>query len=195
MRRDRRRSLRSGDRHRVPRGTQDGNKMFCGCRNVFGGEPNTNVCPVCLGMPGALPVPNELAIELIVCGGPRVRREIPAFSKFDRKNYFYPDMPKDYQISQFDMPLTQGGVVHVLAARRVARSRAGSRASISKKTPANRRTRARRRTHRGLHLFARRFQPRGRALMECVSEPDIRSAAAKPSRISKRSSARSSRSA
>ncbi len=82
-------------------------KMFCGCRNVFGAEPNTNVCPVCLGMPGALPVPNRSALELFVRAGLAFGCDIPAFSKFDRKNYFYPDMPKDYQISQYDMPLAR----------------------------------------------------------------------------------------
>ena len=86
-------------------------KMFCACRNAFGGEPNTNVCPVCLGMPGSLPVPNERAIEQLICAGLAFGATIPAFSKFDRKNYFYPDMPKDYQISQYDMPLAQGGVI------------------------------------------------------------------------------------
>src|SRR6202035_5618632 len=86
-------------------------KMFCGCRNVFGGVPNSNICPVCLGMPGALPGPSLLAIELVVKAGLAFGAEIPAFSKFDRKNYFYPDMPKNYQISQYDMPFTQGGAV------------------------------------------------------------------------------------
>ena len=85
--------------------------MFCGCANEFGGEPNTKVCPVCLALPGALPVPNAEAIEHMIRAGLAFGAEIPAFSKFDRKNYFYPDMPKDYQISQYDMPLTQGGVV------------------------------------------------------------------------------------
>ncbi|MGD1067884.1 MAG: Asp-tRNA(Asn)/Glu-tRNA(Gln) amidotransferase GatCAB subunit B, partial [Vulcanimicrobiaceae bacterium] len=87
-------------------------KMFCGCPNRFGAAPNTLVCPVCLAMPGALPVPNAAAIEHVIRAGLAFDAEIPEHSKFDRKNYFYPDMPKDYQISQFDMPLTQGGVVH-----------------------------------------------------------------------------------
>ena len=86
-------------------------KMFCGCANRFGAEPNTLICPVCLGMPGALPVPNAAAIEYMIRAGLAFQAAIPAFSKFDRKNYFYPDMPKNYQISQYDMHLTQGGVV------------------------------------------------------------------------------------
>ncbi|HUN28563.1 MAG TPA: Asp-tRNA(Asn)/Glu-tRNA(Gln) amidotransferase GatCAB subunit B, partial [Alphaproteobacteria bacterium] len=85
--------------------------MFCGCANEFGGEPNTKVCPVCLALPGALPVVNKAAIEHMILAGLAFGAQIPAFSKFDRKNYFYPDMPKDYQISQYDMPITQGGVV------------------------------------------------------------------------------------
>ena len=86
-------------------------KMFCGCKNAFGGEPNTNVCPVCLALPGALPVPNRLAIDHIVRAGLAFGAEISTFSKFDRKNYFYPDMPKNYQISQYDLPFCVGGVV------------------------------------------------------------------------------------
>jgi aspartyl-tRNA(Asn)/glutamyl-tRNA(Gln) amidotransferase subunit B len=86
-------------------------KMFCSCPNEFGGEPNTHVCPVCLALPGALPVANRVAIEHMLRAGLAFGAELPRFSKFDRKNYFYPDMPKNYQISQYDMPLTRGGVV------------------------------------------------------------------------------------
>src|SRR5579883_3649528 len=75
-------------------------KMFCGCKNEFGGDPNTKVCPVCLGLPGALPVANRRAIELTLLAGLAFGAELPRYSKFDRKNYFYPDMPKNYQISQ-----------------------------------------------------------------------------------------------
>jgi len=88
-------------------------KMFCGCPVAFGGEPNTRVCPVCLGLPGALPVPNELAVEATVLAGLAIESEIPSFSQFHRKNYFYPDMPKDYQISQYDVPFCIGGHVDV----------------------------------------------------------------------------------
>lgn len=86
-------------------------KMFCGCPVEFGGEPNTRVCPVCLGLPGALPVPNERAIELTVLAGLAIDCEIAPWSQFHRKNYFYPDMPKDYQISQYDLPFC--GVGHL----------------------------------------------------------------------------------
>ncbi len=84
-------------------------KMFCGCPVEFGGEPNTRVCPVCLGMPGALPVPNEAAVEATVLAGLAVDCDIALWSQFHRKQYFYPDMPKDYQISQYDLPFCSGG--------------------------------------------------------------------------------------
>jgi aspartyl-tRNA(Asn)/glutamyl-tRNA(Gln) amidotransferase subunit B len=86
-------------------------KMFCGCRNEYGAAVNTHVCPVCLGYPGALPVPNAEAIELTILTGLMLNCRIAELCKFDRKNYFYPDMPKNYQISQYDMPLCQGGYV------------------------------------------------------------------------------------
>ena len=83
-------------------------KLFCGCRNAFGDEPNTNVCPVCLGLPGSLPVLNEQAVELAMRIGAALHCEIRP-SEFARKNYFYPDQAKDYQISQYDEPLNTGG--------------------------------------------------------------------------------------
>ncbi len=88
-------------------------KMFCGCPVEFGGEPNTRVCPVCLGLPGALPVPNEAAIEATVLAGLATGCEIAPWSQFHRKNYFYPDMPKNYQISQYDLPFCSDGMVEV----------------------------------------------------------------------------------
>ncbi len=86
-------------------------KLFCGCSTEFGAEPNTQTCPVCLGLPGVLPVLNEKALQYTVKVGMALGCEISAFSKFDRKNYFYPDLPKDFQISQFDKPLCRGGAV------------------------------------------------------------------------------------
>lgn len=86
-------------------------KMFCSCAVEYGAEPNTNVCPVCLGMPGALPVMNEEALKLTALAGLMLDCEIGPVCKFDRKNYFYPDMPKNYQISQYDLPFCLGGAV------------------------------------------------------------------------------------
>jgi len=86
-------------------------KMFCGCENRFGAEPNTLVCPVCLGLPGALPVPNAEAIRLATRAALTLGCTVHETSIFARKNYFYPDLPKGYQISQFDRPLATGGAV------------------------------------------------------------------------------------
>jgi aspartyl-tRNA(Asn)/glutamyl-tRNA(Gln) amidotransferase subunit B len=88
-------------------------KMFCGCRVVYGDEPNTHTCPVCLGHPGALPVINEKAVELGVMAGVALNCEIAPRAIFARKNYFYPDLPKGYQISQFDEPICTGGYMDV----------------------------------------------------------------------------------
>ncbi len=89
-------------------------KIYCGCTTEFGGDPNTHCCPVCTGMPGALPVLNEKVVEYAVKAGLAVGAEITRNSKQDRKNYFYPDLPKAYQISQFDLPLCVGGGFDVL---------------------------------------------------------------------------------
>jgi aspartyl-tRNA(Asn)/glutamyl-tRNA(Gln) amidotransferase subunit B len=86
-------------------------KMFCGCSSAFGAPPNSSVCPVCLGLPGALPVPNELAVRLAVRAALALGCTVHPRSVFARKNYFYPDLPKGYQISQYDQPLATGGVV------------------------------------------------------------------------------------
>jgi aspartyl-tRNA(Asn)/glutamyl-tRNA(Gln) amidotransferase subunit B len=88
-------------------------KAFCGCVNRYGGEPNTHVCPTCLGLPGALPVLNRRAVELAVLAATAIHCEIRETSIFSRKNYFYPDSPKGYQISQFDKPIAEGGWIDV----------------------------------------------------------------------------------
>ena len=88
-------------------------KMFCSCANKYGAEPNTLVCPVCMGYPGVMPVPNKEAIDKTVVAGLMLDCEIAKYSKFDRKSYFYPDMPKNYQISQYDLPFCEHGKVKI----------------------------------------------------------------------------------
>src|SRR6266699_3773413 len=90
-------------------------KMFCGCSAAFGAAPNTNVCPVCLGLPGALPVANELALKLAVRAALALGCTVHPRSVFARKNYFYPDLPKGYQISQFESPLATDGSLSYLS--------------------------------------------------------------------------------
>ena len=151
-------------------------KMFCGCVNEFGGEPNTKVCPVCLALPGSLPVVNREAIDHMVRAGLAFGAEIPAFSNFDRKNYFYPDMPKDYQISQYDMPLTQGGVVRYWLEDGTMKECRLTRIHLEEDTGKS--------THAGSDdgriagstYSLVDFNRAGVPLMECVSEPELHSA-------------------
>ena len=88
-------------------------KMFCGCPTTFGAEPNTQVCPTCLGLPGSLPVVNEAAVESVIRIGLALNCEIVPWCRFARKNYFYPDMPKNFQISQYDEPIAVHGWMDV----------------------------------------------------------------------------------
>lgn len=96
-------------------------KIFCGCKNEFGAEVNTNVCPVCMGLPGTLPVLNEQVVEYAIKMGHALNCHINSVTKQDRKNYFYPDLPKSYQISQFDIPLCENGYLDVLVGDEVKR--------------------------------------------------------------------------
>ena len=93
-------------------------KMFCGCANKFGAEPNTQVCPVCLGLPGSLPVLNQEAVESAIRIGLALNCDIVPWWRFARKNYFYPDQPKNYQISQYDEPIAINGLPRRPARRR-----------------------------------------------------------------------------
>ena len=120
---------------------QTATKIFCGCSTAFGAPPNTNVCPVCLGFPGALPVLNRAAVDLAIRAGLALGCRINETSIFARKNYFYPDLPKGYQISQYEQPLASERRARV---RRPAapRARRASRACTWKRTPASRCTKA-----------------------------------------------------
>ncbi|HEY7668402.1 MAG TPA: Asp-tRNA(Asn)/Glu-tRNA(Gln) amidotransferase subunit GatB [Actinomycetota bacterium] len=150
-------------------------KMFCGCPNTFGAEPNTNVCPVCLGHPGSLPVPNAAAIASIVKIGLALGSTIAPRSLFHRKNYFYPDMPKNYQISQYDLPICVGGHLDVElpdgSTSRVGITRVHMEEDTGKTTHGS----ASGRIHDAESALVD-YNRAGVPLVECVSEPDIRSA-------------------
>src|SRR5579864_4634080 len=152
-------------------------KMFCACANEFGGEPNTKVCPVCLALPGALPVVNKEAINHMIAEGLAFSAEIPAFSKFDRKNYFYPDMPKDYQISQYDMPLTLGGVVKYWLEDGTIKECRLTRIHLEEDTGKSTHAGSGDGRIAGSSYSLVDFNRAGVPLMECVSEPELRSAA------------------
>ena len=140
-------------------------KLFCGCANAFGAPPNTLVCPVCAGLPGALPVLNRAAFETAVRAALALRCEIPPETKFDRKNYFYPDLPKGYQISQFDAPLSRNGSL-ALADGTVVRIRRAHLEEDAGKAIHDR-------GDRTLVDFNRCGVP----LLEIVTEPDLHAAA------------------
>jgi aspartyl-tRNA(Asn)/glutamyl-tRNA(Gln) amidotransferase subunit B len=149
-------------------------KMFCGCRNAFGAPPNTNVCPVCLGHPGSLPVPNREAIRRIITIGLALGSRIAPHSLFHRKNYFYPDMPKNFQISQYDLPICIGGHLDVElpdgSTSRVGITRVHMEEDTGKTTHSS--------TSGRIHdadAALVDFNRAGVPLVECVSEPDMRS--------------------
>ena len=146
-------------------------KMFCGCANSFGAEPNTNICPVCLGLPGSLPVLNERAVELAMAIGIALHSTI-APSTFHRKNYFYPDMPKDFQISQYDLPINVGGYLDLPDASRVSIERAHLEEDTGKSTHLGGTGRL-----QGADRSLVDYNRSGVPLVEIVSGPDIRSSA------------------
>ncbi|MBU6233595.1 MAG: Asp-tRNA(Asn)/Glu-tRNA(Gln) amidotransferase subunit GatB [Acidobacteria bacterium] len=146
-------------------------KLFCGCANHFGSEPNTNICPVCLGLPGSMPVLNERAVDLAMAIGYALNCRIQA-STFHRKNYFYPDMPKDYQVSQYDLPINADGYLELPDGSRVSIVRAHMEEDTGKTTHLG--------TSGRIHGADRSlvdYNRSGVPLVEIVSGPDIRSAA------------------
>jgi aspartyl-tRNA(Asn)/glutamyl-tRNA(Gln) amidotransferase subunit B len=141
-------------------------KMWCGCANQFGAPPNTNVCPVCLGLPGVLPVANEEALRLTALTGLLLNCALPPYAKFDRKNYFYPDLPKNYQVTQYDSPSTVRGCLEFEfdgGISRVHITRAHLEEDVGKSFHFER--------HSGVD-----FNRAGVPLLEIVSEPEITSA-------------------
>lgn len=147
-------------------------KIFCSCRTSFGADPNTNVCPVCLGLPGVLPVLNKKVLEYAVRAGLALNCEISRFSKFDRKNYYYPDLPKNFQTSQFDLPICEHGYLDVEVdgeKRRIRITRAHMEEDAGKLV------------HHGTSITDSDYSlvdynRTGTPLLEIVSEPDMRSA-------------------
>jgi len=149
-------------------------KMFCGCRNAFGAPPNTNVCPVCLGLPGSMPVPNERAIEGIVRIGLALGCRIVPQSIFHRKNYFYPDMPKNFQISQYDLPICVEGHLDIEvggAERRIGITRVHMEEDTGKSSHVGATGRI-----ADAEYSLVDYNRAGVPLVEIVSEPDMRSA-------------------
>ena len=145
-------------------------KIFCGCQTGFGAPPNTNVCPVCLGLPGALPVLNGRAVEMAIQAALAMHCHVNSFSRFARKNYFYPDLPKGYQISQYDQPLAEHGWLEVLVdgvKKRIGVTRVHMEDDAGKSI------------HDGFKDSDRYtyvdLNRSGTPLIEIVSEPDLRS--------------------
>lgn len=147
-------------------------KAFCSCSTEFGSAPNTHICPVCLGMPGALPVLNEQVVEFAIRAGLALNCEIKFFNKFDRKNYFYPDLSKNYQISQFDKPICEHGHININLdgeEKRIGITRIHMEEDAGKLV------------HSGGSISTSDFSAvdynrAGVPLIEIVSEPDMRSA-------------------
>src|SRR5687767_8129174 len=144
-------------------------KLFCGCRNAFGDEPNTNICPVCLGLPGSLPVLNRQAVEYAMRIGTALECRVEP-SVFHRKNYFYPDMPKDYQVSQYDEPINVDGHLELADGTRIGIERAHMEEDTGKTTHVGGDGRISGADHSLVD-----YNRAGVPLVEIVSRPDMRS--------------------
>ncbi|MBO8126255.1 MAG: Asp-tRNA(Asn)/Glu-tRNA(Gln) amidotransferase subunit GatB [Firmicutes bacterium] len=148
-------------------------KLFCDCSTTFGAEPNTQVCPICLGLPGVLPVLNKQAVEYAIEAALALNCEIQPYNKFDRKNYFYPDLPKAYQISQYDLPLARNGYVTIHVdgkTKKIGITRIHLEEEAGKSV------------HSGDNILGSEYSLEdynrtGIPLIEIVSEPDMRSPA------------------
>lgn len=141
-------------------------KIFCGCPTTFGAEPNSQTCPVCCGMPGVLPVLNKKALEFAVKTGLAVNCHISSYSRFARKNYFYPDLPKAYQISQYELPICEGGWIDISVdgeTKRIGLTRIHMEEDAGKNI------------HEGTTYSFVDLNRAGTPLMEIVSDPDLRS--------------------
>ncbi|MDR1603663.1 MAG: Asp-tRNA(Asn)/Glu-tRNA(Gln) amidotransferase subunit GatB [Gracilibacteraceae bacterium] len=147
-------------------------KIFCACSTEFGAEQNTHVCPVCLGLPGVLPVLNREAVNIAIKAGLALNCQVASFSKFDRKNYYYPDLPKNYQTSQYDLPIAAHGWVEITTAegpKKIGVTRAHMEEDAGKLV------------HSGETITSSAwsdvdYNRAGVPLLEIVSEPDMRSA-------------------
>lgn len=143
-------------------------KIFCGCSTEFGAPANTHVCPVCMGQPGVLPVFNEEVLHKAILAGLAIQANIAEFSKFDRKNYFYPDLPKGYQISQYDYPICQKGVIEIVLSDGSTKKIGVTRIHMEEDAG------------KSIHLEGEPYSAvdlnrAGVPLLEIVSEPDMRS--------------------
>ena len=148
-------------------------KIFCGCKTTFGAEPNSNVCPVCLGLPGVLPVLNKKVVDFAIRAGLALNCKIANFTKFDRKNYYYPDLPKNFQTSQYDLPICEHGYLDIEVdgeTRRIGITRIHMEEDAGKLV------------HSGTTITDSDssnvdYNRTGVPLLEIVSEPDLRSGA------------------
>jgi aspartyl-tRNA(Asn)/glutamyl-tRNA(Gln) amidotransferase subunit B len=142
-------------------------KMFCGCELVFAGEPNSRVCPVCLGLPGALPVMNRQAVEFSILASMALNCKVAEFTKWDRKSYYYPDLPKNYQISQYDLPIGSDGYIEIPLGKGQSKKIRIRRAHLEEDAGKN--------IHSGSSSQVD-LNRAGTPLLEIVTEPDMNSA-------------------